>query len=63
MPNTAQNIVELDFKDAEKEEVELPEQLIKDYQDLNEKLEQTIIKIQKRKTSQKKAKAKTKSNL
>ena len=57
MPTTAQAIIELDFKDAEKEEVQLPEQLIKDYQDLNEKLEETIVKIQKRKTSTRKAKS------
>lgn len=58
MPTTAQAIVELDFKDSvEKEEVQLPEQLIKDYQDLNEKLEATIVKIQKRKPR------KTKANL
>jgi hypothetical protein len=57
MSITAQAIIELDFKDNEnKEEVELPEQLIKDYQDLNEKLEQTIVRIQsKRRKSTKTA--------
>lgn len=34
-------------------EVQLPERLIKEYQDLNEKLEQTISKIKKRKTPKK----------
>jgi hypothetical protein len=58
MPTTAQAIIELDFQDSsEKEEVQLPEQLIKDYQDLNEKLEETIVKIQKRKHSPRKAKS------
>jgi len=41
--------IELEF-DNKEQEVEVPEQLLKDYQELNKKLELAIVKIHKRKT-------------
>jgi hypothetical protein len=38
-----------EISNTDEPDVEVPEQLLKDYQELNKKLEQTIIKIHKRK--------------
>lgn len=42
-------VLELDSEDKE-QDVEVPEQLLRDYQELNKKLELAIVKIHKRKT-------------
>lgn len=47
--SSAQAILEIEIDDTQKEEVQLPEKLIKDYHDLNEKIDQVIVKIYKRK--------------
>lgn len=46
----ASKAIELDSDDIDNQDVEVPEQLIRDYQELNKKLELAIVKIHKRKT-------------